>query len=158
DVGPDAPAYLRFLVALDLTLHEWTTHRRRLLRLARSRVPGVVSAALPLLGKLDRGGRLDPADAVSGPARAGRAASAATGGAAGGLTAAAVLRRPELIVDAAAALTPALTHPKPDVQLAAVTVLAPSPDPAVRAALAAAAGSLAPTVAAELARLSAPTT
>jgi hypothetical protein len=149
DIGTDAPRYKQFLVEFKPTQAELTARRQRLLRLTGHQVPGLVSFAVQTLLKLDRAGRIDPADLVEHLGAATGASSAGTVRGAIKLIVSALRRRPELLPRATDALVPALTHPRPDVQQDAVEALLPHlADPVVRQALTGAVPDMAPSVAA----------
>ncbi|GIE36524.1 hypothetical protein Ait01nite_095690 [Actinoplanes italicus] len=148
DIGTDAPKYKQFLADLKPTVVEFAARRQRLLRLAGHQVPGLVSFGVQTLLKLDRTGRIDPADVVEHLGAATGAPAAGTARGAIKLIVSALRRRPDLLPQAVDALVPALTHTRPDVQQDAVEALLPHlADPLVRQALTGAVPDMAPAVA-----------
>ena len=146
DLGPAAAAHHQFATAMGITPAEYADHARALLRLAGHRQPAIVSFGISTLSKVDKKRPLDPAVVLAHVGPATGALAAGTAKAAVGLIAAALRRDPTLAAAAAEALRPGLTHRKPEIQLAAVTVLGSRPDePAVAAVLADVAAGLSPT-------------
>jgi hypothetical protein len=126
DLDPQGAArYHRFLEALKPTVDELTARRERYLGLVGHRVPAVVGCAVRGLARLDREDRLPAMEALARLPPALHARSAETARTAARLIAAVAEREPGLAAQAALALVPALTHPAPDVQCAAVRGLLP---------------------------------
>ncbi|MEU4222479.1 DUF6493 family protein, partial [Actinoplanes sp. NPDC026623] len=151
DGGEGTATYRRFLTVMRPSVAEFADRRQRLLRLAGHHTPSVAGFAVQMLLKVDRTGRLDPADVIDQVGAATGVTAAGTARGAVKLIASALRRQPALAAPAAGALTLALCHPRPEVQQDAVRALLPHLcDPVVRAALSDAAPDLAPSVAAEL--------
>jgi hypothetical protein len=126
DLEPQKAArYHRFLEGLKPTVDELTARRERYLGLVDHRVPAVVGFAVRGLARLDREDRLPAMQALARLPPALHARSAETARTAARLIAAVAEREPGLAGQVALALVPALTHPAPDVQRAAVSGLLP---------------------------------
>jgi hypothetical protein len=123
--GQEAARLHQFLGALTPTPDELRVRRRALFALAAQRIPGVVSYAIRVLARLSRANLIPPAELVEAVEPALLAPAKATATTALAIVTVAVRRDPRLRQRALTSFVMAVTHPHPEVQVAAIEAAAP---------------------------------